>query len=359
VTSRGPALRVGLFALGGLFLLAFVVVVVAGSNLFGRSEQAVMHFRGSVYGLQIGSPVVFRGVRLGGVKSVGVVYSEGRFSVPVVVELERDRILNLGAASAPAGADAAEAVSLAALVAQGLVGQLSTHSLLTGQLYVDLSLRPGASANGPAVRRDAAGRIEIPTTPTRFQSLQDQLDSVDLARISDDLRATLAATRRLVDGPEIAATLGELSKATASLARVASTLDKRLGPLADSTQATLNQAAQASTRVGAAAERAGASAERAGTQVAQSAQQVGAAAQRAEALLQPGSPVLVSVQQAADELARSATALRSAISEDSATVAGVQRALADVSRASRAVRELAELLEQQPQSLLRGRPVQP
>ena len=64
---------------------------------------------------------------------------------------------------------------------------------------------------------------------------------------------------------------------------------------------------------------------------------------------------MASVQRAADELARSAAALRSATSDDSASVQSVQRAMGDVSRAARSVRELADLIEQQPQSLIRGR----
>ena len=52
---------------------------------------------------------------------------------------------------------------------------------------------------------------------------------------------------------------------------------------------------------------------------------------------------------------RTAAALRAATSEESPNVQGVQRAMADVSRAARAVRELADTLEQQPQSLIRGK----
>ena len=341
---RAQATRVGLFVLGGLLLLAAVVVAVFGARVFAHPERAVMHFGGSVYGLQVGSPVVFRGVRLGLVRSVGVVYDAGRFAVPVVVELDRDRIRTAGGASAAAD----PALALSTLVANGLSGQLATHSLLTGQLYVDLDLRKGGK---PAVR-DANGLIEIPTTPTRFQSLTDQLDRVDLNRMSDDLTATIAAARSLVAGPEVKQTLADMAQASASLAKLAASLEKKVAPLAESAQGTLAQAGQASTRVGAAADRLG-------DKMGSAADRVGAAADRADALLTPGSPVLNSVQQAANELARSAAALREATADEGATAQSLQRALADVARAARAVRDLATQLEQQPQSLIRGRPATP
>jgi len=340
MTPRPNAARIGLFALGGLALLLAAVVVVFGGRLLARTEQAVLHFRGSVYGLQVGSPVVFRGVRLGGVRSVGVVYDQGRFDVPVVVELNREVIHTLSGAGAVADA----ALTLEALIERGLSGQLATHSLLTGQLYVDLDLRPPGK---PAVRH-ASGLLEIPTTPTRFQSLQDQLDRVDLSRMTDDLSAMLAAARGLVSGPEVKQTLADMAQASASLARLAATLDKRAGPLTDAAQGALAQAGQASVRVGSAADRVSSS-------VDQAASRVGRAAERAEQLLAPASPLLASVQQAADELGRSAAALRAAASDESAPLLSVQRAMGDVSRAARAVRELADTIEQQPQALIRGK----
>ena len=335
MTPRPNAARIGLFALGGLALLVAAVVVVFGGRLFAATEQAVMHFRGSVYGLQAGSPVVFRGVRLGSVRSVGVVYAQGQFTVPVAVELDPALIRTLG----PAAADE-PALSLATLVQQGLTGQLATHSLLTGQLYIDLDLRPG----GKPVLRDAQGRLEIPTTPTRFQSLQDQLDRVDLAKMTDDLSSTLAAARQLITGPELQQTLNELAQTAGALKRLSATLDQRLPRLADAAQGTLAEASQASARLGSAADRFGGAADR-----------VGSAAARAESLLAPDSRVVASVQQAADELTRAAAALRAAAGDDSTTVQGVQRAMADLARAARAVRELADTLEQQPQSLIRGK----
>ena len=340
MTPRPNAARVGLFTLGGLALLFVAVVVVFGGRLFAQTERAVLHFSGSVYGLQVGAAVVFRGVRLGSVKSIGIVLDGSRFAVPVIVELDRERIR-----LADGGSAAQEpAVSLAALVERGLTGQLATQSLLTGQLYVDLDLRPTAKA---AVRR-ADGLVEIPTAPTRFQSLQDQLDRVDIAAMSADLGATLAATRGLVGGPEIRQTLAELAQASAALARLASALDKRVPALADTATGALRQAGEASARVGGAAER-----------VSGAADRVGAAAERADTLLQPGSPLVTRVQQAAEELARTAAALRAATGDESASVQSVQRAMGDVSRAARAVRALADQIEQQPQSLIRGRETAP
>ena len=303
MTRRPHAVRVGLFAVVGVVILLGALVAVFGARVFKPSERAAMQFTGSVYGLQLGSAVVFRGVRVGTVRSIDVASDGGRFALPVVAELDSEKLQLIS------GVNSDEA--LAALVQRGLSAQLATQSLLTGQLYVDLDLR----GTGRALERDAAGRARIPTTLTRFQSLQEQLDRVDVNRMSEDLAATLAAARGLVGGPEIKQTLAELAQASAALARLASSMDKRLPALADAAKGTLRQAGDASGRVGTAADR-----------VTGAADRVGGAAERAQTLLTPGSPLMLSVQQAADELGRSATALRNATADDSASMQSVQRA---------------------------------
>lgn len=336
MTRKYSALRIGLFTLVGLALLVAAVVTVFGARLFTPTERAVMHFSGSIYGLQLGSPVVFRGVRVGSVRSVSVSSDGGRFSVPVEVELDSGQLQTISRQH--------DDEALPVLVRQGLAAQLATQSLLTGQLFIDMDLR-----GAPAVsRRDSAGRVEIPTALTRFQSLQQQLDSVDVSRMSQDLAATLEATRTLVGGPQTKQTMADLGQASAALARLATSLDKRLPGLADSAQGTLRQAGDASGRVGGAADR-----------VSGAADRIGVAADRADVLLQPGSPLVISVQGAADELGRSARALREATGDESTTVQGLQRAVGDVARAARAVNELADQIERQPQSLIRGRVASP
>ena len=121
MTPRPSAVRIGLFALVGGALLVTALVVALGGQLLARTEPAVMHFSGSVYGLQVGSPVVFRGVRIGSVQSIGVVHDGVQFTVPVVAALDRDRIHKLHGGSARDD----PALSLPALVARGLSAQLA------------------------------------------------------------------------------------------------------------------------------------------------------------------------------------------------------------------------------------------
>ena len=155
--TRQHPLRVGLFALGALVLLAAAVIAVGGGRLFAQTESAELHFPGSVYGLQSGAPVVFRGVRVGSVTSVTVQdLGDGRYAVPVQVQIDRSQFM-----PRQAGAPAA---SLQTLVQRGLVARLAPQSLLTGLLYVDLDIvTPPPAQAAPAASSAAAGTTRIPT----------------------------------------------------------------------------------------------------------------------------------------------------------------------------------------------------
>ncbi|QHE85658.1 MlaD family protein [Hydrogenophaga sp. BPS33] len=333
---------IGTFVVAAIALIAVAIIALAGSNYFTRTERTVMYFSGSVYGLQVGAPVVFRGVRVGSVESVEVSYDQGSdtFSIPVIAALDADALRGLDGKRP----DAEPGPALPALIERGLSAQLSTQSLLTGLLYVDLDLRPQRASK----RRGSAmhDETEIPTTPTAIQAFRDQLEGIDLRKITDDISAIAASARALLSGPQLKQALNDMAQITATVKRVSERLDKRLDPLADELQRSLVSTRTAMDGMNKAA-----------TSVNQTAVGLGRTSDQVAEILAPDAPLVQNLQRAANEVSRTAGALREATSGDSNLMVGADRALDDLSRAARALRDLAEALEQQPDSLLRGRKV--
>ena len=329
------AWRVGLFALLGLALL--LAAIVGSTRWFAATESAQMRFDGSVFGLQVGAPVVFRGVRIGQVSAFGLA-PLGPLGVAVPVTAEFDRallreLLGPGPAADPL---------VSALVARGLVARLALQSLLTGQLYVDLDIDPARASAAPAA---SAGLPAIPTEPTRLQTLQAQLQGLDLAQIGQDLAALARSARLLMAGPQPERALARTADAAAALERLATRLERELGPLSSSARTALADTRSAMQQLG------------------QGAQQVGGAAValqgQARSVAEATTPLLAELRRSAEELALTAAALRQATAEDSNLRLGTERALQDVSRAARSLRELSETLESHPDLLLRGRATAP
>ncbi|MBL8343726.1 MAG: MCE family protein [Rubrivivax sp.] len=376
--TKGAAWRVGLFGLAGLALLALAIVLAAG-HWFVPREAALMRFTTSVYGLQVGAPVVFRGVRLGQITEVSLSAASGAqgVTIPVQAEFERALLRTLVGSEAPA---VQGGPLVPELVARGLVARLATQSLLTGQLYVDLDIdaaraRPagagaGAGAGAPTGAAGASGGAStgsgtattgaartdglpvIPTAPSQLQSLQAQLEGLDLGQIGRDLAATTASLRQLLGGPEPARMIASASQAALSLQRLVERIEREVAPLSRSAQGAFGEGQRAALAVGQGASDIAGSARQAAQQVAQAASQ---AQVQVGALTAAGVAALAQVQRSAEAVTQAAQALQGAAGDDSRLRLNAERALADVSRAARSLRELAELLERHPDALVRGR----
>lgn len=367
---RASPTRIGLFMLGALAVLVSAVVMVSGSGLLASRERALAYFEGSVYGLQIGAPVVLRGVRLGSVVGIGLVHEgrPGQLAVPVEIQIDRARI-GLAADAAAAGR---EPLTVRELVRQGLSAQLSQQSLLTGLLYVDLDFgrtRPGAAAPGarpafapasapasapvptPAAAPDERALAVIPTVPSPLQALQQQLQQVDLPRLLADIAGAAAGARELLAGPKLQQTMQELAQASGELRTLLARLDRRVDPLADALQGTLQESRRAATTLSGALADAGDAVDR----VSRAADRVSATMARFDRVAESAQPLLDGARQAAEELARTAQALRRAGTDDEGALPRIDEAAQELARAARAVRDLADLLDRQPEALLRGR----
>ena len=359
---RASPTRIGLFMLGALAVLVAAVVMVTGGGVFASRERALAYFEGSVYGLQIGAPVVFRGVRLGSVVGIGVVYQgrPGQYAIPVELEIERDRIEDVHGGNG--------AITVGDLIRQGLTAQLSTQSLLTGLLYVDLDLgrqnetgdgRSGSAASAASAAAPAPppgqGLPVIPTVATPVQALQKKLRNLDLEQLLADVAAVAAGARQFVANPRLQHTMDELAQASSELRQLLAKVDRRVGPLADALQGTLEETRRTAATLGGEVGRAGQAVDRVG----QAADRVSATMGRVDRLADGAQPALDSVQRAADDLARTAQALRQASTDDGGTLPQVERAAQEMARAARAVRDLADLLERQPEALIRGRAAPP
>src|SRR5690606_20382256 len=90
-TKVSPAV-VGMFVLGAMLLGLFALFSFGGVNFFSRPQRFVVYFDETIHGLDLGSPVKIRGVRVGRVVDIHLRYrAEANASVVAVVcELSRN-----------------------------------------------------------------------------------------------------------------------------------------------------------------------------------------------------------------------------------------------------------------------------
>ncbi len=189
--SAKPAL-VGAFVLSGLALLVVAIMLFAGTHLFRHKAGAVTFFQGSVAGLEVGAPVTFRGVRIGSVTRIGISINMKDLVSRIPVYME----VNPSAVKLEGRGDDDDKSVFRRLLAAGLEAQLSMQSFVTGELRVDLDLQPGAHAT--YLGGDTEGD-EIPSSPSKLQTIEDQIADLPLKQIADNANQTLASIQRITD----------------------------------------------------------------------------------------------------------------------------------------------------------------
>ena len=69
MSKQASKTMIGVFVLCALGLALGAVLLLGSGKLFRKTYVAVCYFEGSVGGLNVGAPVIFRGVKVGSVKS--------------------------------------------------------------------------------------------------------------------------------------------------------------------------------------------------------------------------------------------------------------------------------------------------
>ena len=320
MSKRANPTVIGAFVVGAVVLAVAAILILGRGELFVEKPRFVLYFKESVKGLNIGSPVTFRGVNVGTVTNIQLIMgvSEADIRIPVIIEINLANFLRSEQMVTQMTGGTNE--QLKGLISAGLRAQLQLQSLLTGQLFIQLDFNPGTPVELVGDERYP----EIPTIRTPIEKITKKLEDFPVEQVMNNLISTSEGIKRLVNSPELHQSIRslnetleninrlvkspELQKSIASLhaalddlASLARTIDGRFDPLVSEMQATLLE-----TR---------------------------GAMMQARATL-----------ESAQHLA-----------SDQKLLYALDNALAEITAAARSVRDLTDFLERQPQSLLRGK----
>jgi paraquat-inducible protein B len=233
----------------GGFVIGAVVLVITGILLFGSGKffshqrKFVLFFEDSVKGLNIGSPVDFKGVNVGTVTDVKIVLNKEDLSllIPVFIEIDPNRITFGGTESElrKLAEERGTETFVQMLIDQGLKAQLTIQSLVTGQLGIHLDFYPDKPLRLVGAQ---PSYIEIPTAQSSLSALSKTLENIPLAEITDKLAKTLDGIEKLVNSPDLKETLVSLHQTVDQAHEFLQNLDSQVKPLTTSTELTLSEA---------------------------------------------------------------------------------------------------------------------
>lgn len=323
---------IGAFVLGAITLAIVATLLLSRGTWFGEQRQHVLYFEGAAQGLQVGAAVVFLGVKVGTVKAIqlGVDQNTQRFLVPVTIEMDPQVVRSNGGESV----DLRDRATLQRLIERGLRGQLRMRNLLTGQLYVDLDFHPDKPAQYAALDPDLS---EIPTIRTAVEELTSTLEGFAVDKFLTDVTAISGSINKLLSAPATQDLPKRLDATLRHLESLAARIDAQSKPIMADVRDDLAEMRKALLA----------------TQTAMARVEV--AADRVAALASPDSQMVGNLSRASDQLAKAATALQDLAARDSPTVQNMNAAMKEIARAAAALRVLAELLEEQPDAIYRGK----
>ena len=207
--------KIGFFVLSG-FALLLIVIGIAGARVFSKKVVlAETYFTESVTGLDIGSPVKYRGVPVGEVSRIGFVFSEygkqasgertlnGANQVLVVMAFDPDKFTPLK--------NNPPVAFLERLVKDGMHVKLAAAGV-TGLSFLELDYyRSDQSPEQPLTFSWSPNNPYIPSAPSTmftFKKAMDnvfiKLDEIDIQALGDKLLATLSLVQKKFDGVDVA-----------------------------------------------------------------------------------------------------------------------------------------------------------
>jgi paraquat-inducible protein B len=210
----------------------FADQATADAASYTRTIMAVSYFPGSLRGVAKGSEVTMHGLKIGEVTEVRLVYDEAKKAIvaPVYFEVQPERIVGVGNRVYYSDEKAVEA-----LLERGLRASLQSTSLITGEQSVALAF--AADAPSASLRREGddfvipitegEGFAELSSSATE---LVDKVRTIPFAIIGQNLSGILKSVNDATKGPELKNAVTSLQTTLASAQDMVKQLDKNVGP---------------------------------------------------------------------------------------------------------------------------------
>lgn len=324
MSKQGNKTVIGAFVVGALVLTVVGILAFGSGALFRTKNAYVMYFDGDLKGLNVGAPVAFRGVRVGQVTDVQVFFNTEtlKFNIPVVVEIEPSRFKNVGVADVNSDTES----GLKALINKGMRARLVLQNIVTSQLMIQLDMFP----NEPVQLRGNGDMLEIPTIASGLERLTQAIEEISFKDLVDNINKAVTQFGEILDKQELENVLSSIQTAAAEVAILAKNLNQEAIPLIQSLKRTSDHADDFIRGVD----------------------------QQIDPVLTDTRTALASVRRAmeqADQTLLSIDTLAEGYTERSAFRYEISNALREIAAAASSLRALTDMLQQQPDALLRGK----
>ncbi len=320
---------IGAFVLGAVALTVVSLMIFGSGKFFAPTKKFVMFFEGSVKGLNVGSPVIFRGVKIGEVTDIKLNFNPKDMTavIPVYIEIDPKKFTVPEEFKSALKESEKKYLYIQPLIKKGFKGQLQMQSFVTGQLAINLDFYPDKPIKLVGLERKYP---EIPTAPTGLEELTKTLENLPLKDIITKLDLTIDGIQKLVNSPETKESVESLNHTLKDTRKLVQNINDKIDPLMESITKTSDAAHDA---------------------LVQTKNTMSAIEVDAKELLQSAKGTIKTTEATLKQAERTLAAF----SGDSRFAYELSNTLSELSGAARSMRVLSEYLERHPEALLTGK----
>lgn len=316
--SKNTSFAIGTFIVGAIVLIFVALLFFSGGRFFSEKEKVIMYFEGSVQGLQVGAPVKLKGVELGQITDIQINFQNDNKTIvnAVTADLVMKRINSKGTRITSDFFEGA--------IKSGLRAQLNFQSFLTGLLYVELDFYPDTPVQLYGLQHDYR---ELPTVATQFEELSKSFAEMDIKGMAHHIDEFAIELGKIVKSGEIQTTIKNINEASVSIKKTSENVNVRMTQLSQNIEKTRVEIDKLLAELNA----------------------------RTPEVANALNKSLQDLSYSLEQVNKTAASIEGTVSEDSPLINQLNSTLIDVSRSAQAFRNLTETLEQQPESVLRGK----
>lgn len=305
---------IGAFVVGAIALAVAGILVFGSGDFFAERPKFVMFFEGSVNGLNVGAPVTFRGVKIGTVQEINLFFDPNtkNMRIPVIIEFEPETI-----SLEKQNIRREPYKNLKILIDRGLRGKLQLQSLVTGLLMIELDFYPDKPAKliGYDTRYP-----EIPTISSGLDQMLKKVEKLPLEELVNKLSSAIEGLDKTINSPNVAESLHSVNLALKEISQIADKLNDKIGPITSGVNDTVRDVQKLVQNLDS---------------------KVTTLSKDLNETIKESTATLKNLQQA--------TAPGSTVNYQLATT------LEELSAAAKSLRQLTDMLERNPETLLRGK----
>ncbi|MBQ7456506.1 MAG: MCE family protein [Desulfovibrio sp.] len=328
MASSHTKIAIGAFTLGGIALFLLALLTLSGGGFGKESTEYVLYFKGSVSGLSVGAPVVFRGVPLGKVTKINMVYDQqsSTITIPVYIQLDETSIVGL---SGEKFSEAEHENIIKHMVQNGLLASLQIQNLVTGQYRIELDYHKIANDSSADIPKPISPN-NIPTMPSPIDTLQKSIKSLPMQQIALNLNKILGSLdKALGDGTELNQAIASFHKTFDTFNQTLTTIQTALtdSPIKRSAEASLANVQSISTIIH----------------------------RELPTLLGSLESTMQNLSQTSERLKRISSVAEQLFAVNAPVMQDIRRLFKESAEAARSLHNLAEMLNRNPEALLKGK----